>query len=520
MAARRARAGAGARQTGPAGAWWTSRWSGRGWDVPGGGQARAVVLLGAPGSGKTALAAALLAAAGAPAGDPPVEGRLAHGALVHRGARLHLLDPPGDPDAEGAVQAGLRAADAVVLVVSPVQGVEPRTVALWETAAHLPRLVVLTQLDRPGADADEAVAVCQRVLGEGVLPLQLPLHDDDGTVGGLLDLLSLQVRTGGTGRAADLEHVRLVEALRDELLEAVLSGSEDEDRFTGWLGGVEPPPDELAEELAAAVARGDLQPVLVAGPGRTLGLVELLDLLAALPAAAHPPIAALTDGAPAEPLAGDPGGPPVAECLRSGPGTTALLRVWSGTLVPGGQVRAGDLVAPLAMDRDAGPGEVVEVALDVLPGQAVTAPDRPLVLAPWPAPAAQLPVGVADADADGLARRVAQDPVAGLDRDPRTGQLLLWATGPRHAELLLAGLPSAPVRVPPGGGPVRVEVRVPAWCARTVRSDLTGRGGEVLAEGEDDRGVVLDARLPLRELVGYALALARASGHTGSFVRR
>ena len=95
----------------------------------------------------------------------------------------------------------------MLLVVSPVQGLDPRTVALWEALEHLPRLVVLSQLDRPGADADEAVALCQRLLGEGVLPLQLPLHDDDGSVGGLLDLLALTVSHDGEQRPADAEHV-------------------------------------------------------------------------------------------------------------------------------------------------------------------------------------------------------------------------------------------------------------------------------------------------------------------------
>ena len=202
----------------------------------------AVVLLGAPGSGKTALAQALLAAAGAALARGS---GLARGSYDSRGVRVVLLDPPGDPDLAGQLHAALRVADAVVLVVSPAQGVDARTVALWESLEHLPRLVVLSQLDRPGADADEAVAVCQRVLGEGVLPLQLPLHDDDCSVGGLLDLLHLRVTEGNQTRAAEAEHLPLVSTLRAELVEAILTGSDDQALFEAYLDDQEPLPAVL-----------------------------------------------------------------------------------------------------------------------------------------------------------------------------------------------------------------------------------------------------------------------------------
>ena len=463
----------------------------------------AVALLGAPGSGKTALARALLGADPAPGRSPA---GLAHGVVRHGGVRLSLLDAPGSPDLAGGLHAALRAASAAVLVLSPVQGLDARTTALWEALEHLPRLVVLTQLDRPGADADEAVAVCRRVLGDGVLPLHLPLHDDDGGVGGLLDLLHLAVSEGGERRAADPEHVTLVAGLRDELLEAVLTGSDDEELFDRWLDDEEPAPGRLEQELAAAVARGDVQPVLVAVPRRGVGLPELRALLARLPAAADGPVPALRtpDGAPLS-----PGEHLVAEAVGAD-----LLRVWTGRLVPGARV----LVAgrPATYDGPAAAaGDVVEVGLGVRPREVVS--DLPAVLAPWDAPAAQFPVGAPDDAA--LAARVADDPVARLEPDPRTGQLLVWTYGPEHAEALLAGLPARPVVVAPGARPVPVRVRVPAWAERPVRTDLHARGGEVTGASADEAGVVLEARLPPAELVGYALALSRASAHTGTFER-
>ena len=56
---------------------------------------------------------------------------------------------------------------------------------LWEecAAVGMPRAVVVTKLDKARADFDEAVAICQRVFGDGVLPLYLPMAADDGTPG-------------------------------------------------------------------------------------------------------------------------------------------------------------------------------------------------------------------------------------------------------------------------------------------------------------------------------------------------
>jgi elongation factor G len=174
---------------------------------------RNVVLVGHAGAGKTTLVEALLARTG----TVPRAGRVEDGTTVcdndevevrqqrsvalalapleHNGIKLNLLDTPGYADFVGELRAGLRAADAALFVVSAVDGVDALTSALWEecAAVGMPRAVVITQLDRARADFDEAVAICQRVFGEGVQPLYLPMHSDDESVGGLIGLLSRRV---------------------------------------------------------------------------------------------------------------------------------------------------------------------------------------------------------------------------------------------------------------------------------------------------------------------------------------
>ena len=78
-------------------------------------------------------------------------------------------------------------------MVSAVDGMDAATVALWEecAAVGMPRAVAVTRLDHPRADFDETVALCQRVFGDNVLPLYLPMLGDDGeSVAGLLGLIT------------------------------------------------------------------------------------------------------------------------------------------------------------------------------------------------------------------------------------------------------------------------------------------------------------------------------------------
>ena len=101
--------------------------------------------------------------------------------LMHDGIKVNLLDTPGYADFVGELRAGLRAADAALFVVSAADGMDAATAALWEecAAVGVPRAVAISRLDHPRADFDETRwPQCQRVFGDGVLPLYLPMLGD------------------------------------------------------------------------------------------------------------------------------------------------------------------------------------------------------------------------------------------------------------------------------------------------------------------------------------------------------
>lgn len=576
---------------------------------------RNVAVVGPSGAGKTTLVEALLLRAGAIAragrardgatapdsddGERPPHRAVSDSvsrsvylsvtSLAHGAVTLNLLDTPGSPDFVGGLRAGLRAADGALFVMSADGGLDAVTGQLWQecAAGGLPRAVVVTQLDRPRADFDEAVALCQRVLDDSVLPLHLPMHDDDGAVAGLIRLLDHRVVDHSTGerveRPAEPEHVQLVAALRAELTEAIISQSEDESLLDSYLAGGQLDLTALTAELETAAAGGHFHPVLAAAPGCGVGLDELLDLLAqGFPSPLEHPCPAVTrpDGSPAVPLSCDPAGPLAAEVVRTTTdpdlGPVSYVRVLSGTLRPDTAVhvcgrragrsrqrpdlreadeRTGPLASPLGAALrpvTACPaGDLCTVAglSSAATGDTLSDRTEPLLVAPWVLPEPQLPVAVeaasrADAQRLGaaLARLVAEDPTARLERVAETGQQLLWCIGPAHAEVLLERLrsrhglvlltPDVQVALREESTAAGTLLREPWWTVTvqlptafvgSVLSDLARRRGRVTGnerDAEDDDHSVVRAELPERELLTYAAALRVVSHGTGSFTRR
>jgi len=435
---------------------------------------------------------------------------------------------------------------------------------------------VITQLDQPPAEFDESVALCRRLLGEGVQALQVPLHAEDDSIVGLIDLLGPHLHDWSSGEPAvrdpDLEHLQLVEGLHADLVEAVLAGSEDESLLDAYLDEEPLEPAVLAREFTSAVRRGALQPILAVLPGSAVGTQELLDLLvSAFPAPSDVPPAVLThpDGSPAEASRVDATGPLVVELLAAvdegtGPPFVAagppsdppyLVRIRSGMLRPSGQAlvtarHGADLVAAHAADLQlhdvAGRAVPALVAGELglvhglAPGQAwrtLSSAEEPLVLAFPALPAPPHPTALESAAGPAALLRalmpvVGRDPTARLEESV-AGQVLLWSLGERHARLLLTGLDVdvrvVPVSTPPVPGPdgsphepySAIEVHVPPAYARSVVSLLASRRPRwtrTEAAPAEDLMVIL-TELPEAETLDLCAALAAASYGTALLLR-
>jgi len=456
---------------------------------------RNVVLVGHSGAGKTTLFEHLIATTTPDYRAKPVVGersvQLAIASVSHEGVVLNLIDTPGYPDFVGELRAGLRAADAALFVISAADGVDGATMLLWEECAAIgmPRAVAVTKLDAGRADFEDTVAICQRVFGDGVMALYLPLHGDDEAVIGNLGLLSQQIYDYSSGQqvahAADDRHRELIEGHRSDLIEAIIQESEDDTLLDRYLGGEEVDLDLMEADLLTAVSRGRFHPVIPVSTETGVGTLELLHLLTAAfpPPTLHPlPAVTTPDGDPLPPLQCDPDGPLVAEVVRttSDPyvGRVSVVRVFSGTLRPDSVLHVSGHLERFAggerLEGHAGHDHDERVGLlssplgDVLRPKAVaiagdlcvvakltraettdtlSGKDAPALVEPWLFPDALLPVAItaattSDEDrlAGALARLVAEDPTMRLEHNAQTHQVILWTMGQAHVDVLLERL--------------------------------------------------------------------------------
>ncbi|MFL6288870.1 MAG: elongation factor G-like protein EF-G2 [Actinomycetes bacterium] len=521
---------------------------------------RNVVLVGHSGAGKTTLVEALLTATktinragrvedGTTVSDfDEAEHRqqrsisVSLAPLVHDGIKVNLIDTPGYPDFVGDLRAGLRAADAALFVIAATDGVDGMTRMLWEecAAVAMPRAVVVTKLDAPRADYDEALMAAQAAFGEGVMPLYLPMLADDDSVGGLVALLSQRVDdyTSGTRveREPDPQHVELIEPARAALIEAIIAESEDETLMDRYLAGEDVELSILIDDLEKAVARGSFYPVIPVAASNGMGLSELLEVATrGFPSPIEhtvPPVST-PDGKPQGPLSADPNGPLVAEVVKtvSDPyvGRISLVRVFSGTLRPDSVVhvsghgladrghedhdldeKVGALSSPLGKIQrpmaKAIAGDVCAVAklTRAETGDTLSDKDTPLLMQAWSMPDPLLPVAIvahskADEDklSQGLGRLVAEDPTMRLDHDIETGQLVLWTMGEAHIDVLLDRL-NTRYGVSVDTVPLRVGLR------ETFAGSSKGHGRHVKQSGGHGQFAVCDVEVePLPQGSGF-----------------
>jgi hypothetical protein len=127
---------------------------------------------------------------------------------------------------------------AVVLAVSAHQGAPSTLMKAWDEICEfqIPRAILITEIESPEADFDEAVLIVRRMFGEGVSPF-LVLHSDDGSPCAFIDLETMEIRDYSLGAlrliASDNDHRVVVQEFRNEYL-AEIAGL-DEPRFATGL---------------------------------------------------------------------------------------------------------------------------------------------------------------------------------------------------------------------------------------------------------------------------------------------
>lgn len=374
--------------------------------------------------------------------------------------KLNLLDTPGYLDFFGEVITALHAADAAVVVVSGVSGVEVGTEKGWEVCdrLHLPRVLFVGQMDKDHADFERVFADVKAHLSPKVLPVEVPIGEGP-SFRGIVNLFSGKAHIYKSGTKSGeydevdvpAEHVAEVKKYTDLLIETV--AATDDALIERYLNGEEIPRAEVIAALKKAVMSGAIVPLFVGSAQLTYGvralltsLVELLPAPAELPVPVDARLVARVFKTTSEPHVGD----------------VTLFRLYAGTLRNGAEVwnaehevaeKLNHLSVQQGKERlevaELSPGDIGSVAKlrNTHTGDTFCLRDAPVRLTPIPFPDAVATAAVVvkqrgeeDKLAAGLHRLHEEDPTFHFEYNSELRQTLIHGMGERHFEILLGRL--------------------------------------------------------------------------------
>jgi len=275
---------------------------------------RTIALAGHGACGKTTLAEALLAKAGAIASMgtvekgttvcdfDPLEKQFQHSLnaavvhLQHHDTRIHLIDTPGLPDFIGRAIGALPAVDTAAIVVNAQNGVEMITGRMmhWARRRDLCRMIIVNKIDAENVDLPGVLAKIQAAFGRECLPINLPADGGKRVVDCFFS-------PSGTADFSSVEAAH--SALVDQVVEV------DEELMARYLEKGEVAPEELHAPFEKALREGHLIPVCFVSARNGAGVAELLDVIVKLmpnPTEGNPPQLVKGTGEKAQPVRAEP----------------------------------------------------------------------------------------------------------------------------------------------------------------------------------------------------------------------
>ena len=362
---------------------------------------------------------------------------------------LTLIDTPGYLDLYGQAVAAAKVADAALIVVDAVSGVQVGSIRAWRLceANQLPCGIVITGLDKENADFDKALANIQAAWGRKCVPVELPTHDRHA----IIDMLA---ETKIPDELAEEAEVAM-SVLEEDAAE------EDDALLDKYLGGEHLTHDELTAGLRVAVKRRHIVPVFEVEALQGIGVTELLDEVQRLfPSPMDVPHA----DAEGNTIDAGPDAPFCGLVWRSvnDPfiGQLQFVRIYGGTLSSDSEVfnvgkNQKERIGPLHVyngKKDetvakATAGQIVQLAkLKVTTANdSLCAIGKSILLDPivFPQPVMSVAVvpktqGDDDKVGIGLHRVVEEDPTLHLERNTETHELILSGMGDIHLDIAVS----------------------------------------------------------------------------------
>lgn len=387
--------------------------------------------------------------------------------VQHQGCKVNVLDTPGYADFIGEVVGAIHVADAALVVVDAVSGVEVQTERYWRMAEArgLSRVIFINKMDKENANFDDVYASLKKRFGNSVVAIQLPMGAA-ANFHGIIDLVSMKALVESEDisipkvQEIPAEYQARAEELRAGVMEAAAEANDD--LMMKYLDEGELNDEEIVEGLREATRTGRVFPVCVGAATKNFGTLPLLDLLvSSVPSPDLMPAVHAEKNDQEIELAYKSSGPLAVYVFKTTAdpfaGRISFLRIYSGTLAAGSEAynvnknhkeRIGNLFALVGKQQDTvdqvQAGDIIQVAKlhDTMTAETLSTSADRIVIPPavYPEPMLNFSIspvtkGEEDKLAQGLHRFVEEDLTLRFEQDAETHEAIVAGMGELHLEV-------------------------------------------------------------------------------------
>ncbi|MCD8411883.1 GTP-binding protein [Tenacibaculum finnmarkense] len=184
-----------------------------------------------------------------------------------KGVKINLIDTPGHVDFSSEVERALCVVDAVVLVVSAVEGVQAHTLNIWDSLQELqiPTIIFINKIDRQGADSETVITQLETDLK--ATPVVLYASENDG----LLEANISAIFNVSSDNKAAVATSEIREKTMEHLVEA------DENLLVSFLNDEKITDETYLKSIRNLTIDAKITPVYTGIAKNNLGVTELLD---------------------------------------------------------------------------------------------------------------------------------------------------------------------------------------------------------------------------------------------------
>ncbi len=193
--------------------------------------------------------------------------------------KINIIDVPGYFDFIGEAEGALRVADAAVIVVDALSGVQVGTEKAFEMLkkADIPALIVINKIERENVDYNKVLQDIDSFLGTKAKPFILPIGEGP-ELKGYVDIVKMKAYDKDNNEIDIPDDLKdTVDNYRETIMEDVAQTSEE--LMEKYFEGEELSDEEIAQGIRQGVIDKDIIPVIVASAKQNIGVNNLEDMI-------------------------------------------------------------------------------------------------------------------------------------------------------------------------------------------------------------------------------------------------